>query len=51
MFQGLETMEDEDFEVEQMMKRHKKAGGVFLGNGTDVLLHDLTIMPASYPSL
>ena len=27
-------MEDEDFEVEQMMKRHKKAGGVLLGNGT-----------------
>jgi hypothetical protein len=51
MFQGLETMEDEDFEVEQMMKRHKKAGGVLLGNGTNVLLHDLTIMPASYPSL
>ena len=27
-------MEDEDFEVEQMMKRHKKAGGILLGNGT-----------------
>ena len=27
-------MEDEDFEVEQMIKRHKKAGGVLLGKGT-----------------
>ena len=27
-------MEDEDFEVEQMIKRHKKAGGVLVGNGT-----------------
>ena len=27
-------MEDEDFEVEQMIKKHKKAGGVLLGNGT-----------------
>ena len=33
MFQGLQTMEDEDFEVEQMMRRHKKAGGTLLGNG------------------
>ncbi|XP_028396734.1 pre-rRNA processing protein FTSJ3-like [Dendronephthya gigantea] len=35
MFQGLETVEDEDFEVEQMMKRHKKAGGVLLGDNKD----------------
>ncbi|CAB3988348.1 pre-rRNA processing FTSJ3 [Paramuricea clavata] len=35
MFQGLETMEDEDFEVEQMIKKHKKAGGVLLGNDKD----------------
>ena len=26
-------MEDEDFEVEQMIKRHRKAGGVLLGKG------------------
>ena len=28
-------MEDEDFEVEQMIKRHKKAGGMLLGKGAN----------------
>ena len=28
-------MEDEDFELEQMIKRHKKAGGVLLGKGAN----------------
>lgn len=31
LFQGLETMEDEDFEIAKMIKKHKKAGGVVLG--------------------
>ena len=39
LFQGLETMEDEDLEIDKMIKKHTKAGGIVVGEGeTDFLL-------------